>query len=166
MLLSNSLTKLSNEDSAKLPALCAPISYVLRVIFCLTYSSAPRASRKSCPACFRASCFMCSHASCSTCSPSHNAFVPYVPYEPRVPRTSFSTCSCDSRVSYSMWPHALCFMSFFLRTLLFRTLHSLCANITFFALEFPCITFLFFCSFATKEKTLFIIRHQNYVTSI
>ena len=41
------------------------------------------------------------------------------------------------------------FMSlFFLGTLLSLTLHTLCPNITFRALEFQCISLLIFCSFA------------------
>ena len=101
MLLSNSLTKLSNEDSAKLPALRAPIPYVPRMILCPGWSSAPRAPCFKCSCASCTSCFMCSRASCSTCSPSHHALVPYVPYVPRVPHTSFSTCSCVSFVLYS-----------------------------------------------------------------
>ena len=73
-------------------------------------------------------------------------------------RTSYPTCSRAllssvfrlphaSRASSSMWPRVLCFMSpSSLRILLLSTLRILCSNITFFALEFPWITLLFFCS--------------------
>ena len=108
-------------ESAKLRALRALAPYL------------PRAPRASSP----------------TCSRVHRALVPYVPL---APRTLCRTCSCVSRASSSMWPHALRFMCpFSLRTLLFRTLRTVCPNITFFALEFPCITLLFFCSFATCD---------------
>ena len=47
------------------------------------------------------------------------------------------------------WPRAPRFMSLFsLGTLLSLTLHTLCPNITFRALEFQCISLLIFCSFA------------------
>ena len=68
----------------------------------------------------------------------------------------------SSLASCLMWPHASRFMSSFsLRTLLYRTLRTLCPNITFCALEFLCFTLLFFCLFAncdfleefTKVKT-------------
>ena len=50
------------------------------------------------------------------------------------------------------WPRVSRFMSpFSLRILLFRTLRTLCPSITFCALEFPCISLLFFCSFSTCD---------------
>ena len=67
----------------------------------------------------------------------------------RAPGFHVSRASC---AWCSIWPRALYFISpFFLRTLLFRTLCTLCPNITFFALEFPCTTLLFFYSFATCD---------------
>ena len=50
------------------------------------------------------------------------------------------------------WPRVSRFMSrFSLRILLFRTLRTLCPSITFCALEFPCISLLFFCPFSTYD---------------
>ena len=84
-----------------------------------------------------------SHVSCSTCSCASRALLPtvlsyptcLVPHVPRAlcaPLFQVPRASC---VLYSMWPRAL----------------RLCPNITFCALEFPCITLLFFCSFATCD---------------
>ena len=41
--------------------------------------------------------------------------------------------------------------SFSSQNLLFDTLYTSCPDITFLALEFPCITLLFFCSFPTCD---------------
>ena len=62
----------------------------------------------------------------------------------QLPRTTRASCSMWSRASRFMSPSSLC-------TLLFHTLRTLCPNITFCALEFPCIMLLCFCSFATCD---------------
>ena len=86
--------------------------------------------------------------------------VPHVPcvisaLVPQLPR-----CLCAlvfhvprvSRISCPMWSRASLLMSpFSLRTLLFRTLRTLCLDITFCTLEFPCIKFLLLCSFTTCD---------------
>ena len=105
----------------------------------------------SCPTCYcvpRSSCHTWYRTSCGLCP----------------------TCSCVSRAScffffffflynakyikclVPYWPRVSRFMSpFSLRILLFRTLRTLCPSITFCALEFPCISLLFFCSFSTCD---------------
>ena len=146
-------------ESAKLRALRALVPHVPHSLRSLRpyvpcalralVSHLPSTLRVSCPTCFRAL-----RVSCLTCS--------------RVLRASNPTCSCAPRVSCNMCccvSPASCFTclvscvdsclalyeTFFLRTLLFRNLHTLCPNITFCVLEFPCITLLFFCWFAACD---------------
>ena len=81
-----------------------------------------------------------------TCSRVIRALVSHVP---RALRAPVFHVPCASRASNPMWPRASHFMSpFSFSTLLSCTLHTLCPNITFCALKFPCIALLFFCSFA------------------
>ena len=91
--------------------------------------------------------------SCPTC------LVPYVlsfptclvSYELLWPTSLVPHVLCASHASCPMWPRASRFMSLFsLHSLLSRTLRTLFPNITFFALEFPCLT-PFFCSFTTCD---------------
>ena len=131
----------------------------------------------SCPTCFRAlrvSCPAYSRASrasrvlCPTCSRTLRALVPFVPRVLRafVPHVSRAMRALAPHLLHALrasvlyvplasgflcpkWPRASRFMSpFSLRTLLSLTLHTLCPNITFCALEFQCISLLIFCSFA------------------
>lgn len=146
-------------------AVCALMSSALcptcLVLYMLLYL-VPCALSASCPTCFFASCALyptcscASHASCPTCShalcascliwssvlhtlmpymlPCLLSFVLHVPW-------------------YPIRPHVLCFMSpFSLCTLLSHTLHALCPNTTFCALEFPLFMLHFFCLFAEFEK--------------
>ena len=93
-----------------------------------------------------------------------------VPYVPRVPRALLPYVSHAlralvphvTRALRALVPHTLRVpvfhvpqasrfkSSFSLRTLLFRTLRILYPSVTFCALEFPCFTLLFFCSFVTS----------------
>ena len=92
--------------------------------------------------------------SCPTCLVRHvsrviDGLVLHVPHVLRapvfqLPRTTRASCSKWPRASRFMSPSSLC-------TLLFHTLRTLCPNIAFCALEFPCIMLLFFCSFATCD---------------
>ena len=122
----------------------------------------------SCP-----TCLVPSVLSCLTCLVPHvpralPVLVPYVSgasrvlarYVPRAPRAlafyvlraQHASCHTYFCASCSMWLCVSHFMSpFSSRTLLFCTLRTLCPNITFCALEIPCITLLFFCSFATCD---------------
>ena len=134
------------------------LHYVPYVLSCPTGS---RASRVSCPMCFRSLRALVSYMlSCPT------FLVPYVvsylmwlvPYVLLcftclvlfffffIYNAKYIKCL----VPY--WPRVSRFMSpFSLRILLFRTLRTLCPSITFCALEFPCISLLFFCSFSTCD---------------
>ena len=116
-------------------------------VLCVSCPTCSCVLRASCPTCSRASHTSClrwfrtSHALCFTC------FVTYV-------------ASCLG----PMWPYASHFISpFSLRTLLSRTLSTLCPNITFCALEFPCFTLLFFYLFATCE---FLVEFTKVKTNI
>ena len=83
---------------------------------------------------------------------------------PRALRGLVPHMLCASRASWPMRPHASHFISpFSLRTLLSRTLSTLCPNITFCALEFPCFTLLFFYLFATCE---FLVEFTKAKTNI
>ena len=73
-----------------------------------------------------------------------------------------------SRASWPMWLSVSRFKSpFSLRTLLFRTLLTLCSNITFSTFAFPSLMLLTFCSFAscdffgkfTKVKTNIVFQY-------
>ena len=118
-------------------ASCAILPHVPRVRPTCTH-----ASRASCPKCSRAlqafypkssralfaSFTMCSLVSRASCLASYNA-----------PRASCTVCSCALHTSC-----LTCLVPsepfFSLRTLLVpRNLSTLCANITFCALEFPCL---------------------------
>ena len=133
------------------------LNYVPYLLSCPTCScpTCSRVLRASCSTCCRAS-----PASCTTCSRALRALMPQVPrtlraFVPTVllyPTYLVPYVLLCLHALCSMWPRALRFMSpFSLRTLLFRTLRTLCPNFTFFALEFPCITLLFLCSFATCD---------------
>ena len=132
----------------------------------------------TCPTCSRALRVLVPHVSRVLCA--FDLYVLSCPTCYRVPRSSCHTwyrtscglcptCSCVSRAScfcfffffynakyikclVPYWPRVSRFMSpFSLRILLFRTLRTLCPSITFCALEFPCISLLFFCSFSTCD---------------
>ena len=120
-------------------ALSCPTCLVLHMASCtacISYSSCSRALPASFPTCSRVSCFSylacscASHASCPMCS--------------RAPVPPVSCASCPT-CSHALW--AL-FMSPYgaLRILVPRTLSTLCANIAFYVLEFPCLTLLIFRS--------------------
>ena len=127
---------------------------------------------------------MCSralHAHVTSLRRELRALVPYVPrvlrvlvphvscairaLVPHVPRALHDPVLQVPRALNVLMPHVLVLQVprslCSLYTLLSRTLHTLCPNITFCALEFPCLTLLFFCLFAncdffgefTKVKT-------------
>ena len=148
-------------------ALCVLVPNVPRAL-CTLELHLPLALRASCPTCSRAL-----RASCSTCS--------------RGPRPSCHTCSFASRAYCplcSSASRALCltclvpyvascfafYEPFLLTTVFHHILYTLCPNIIFCALEFPCITVQFFCSFAaydflgklTKVKTNIVSQYQQY----
>ena len=83
--------------------------------------------------------YVLSYPKCPTCLMSHvpGALRALVPHTLRVPVFHVSQASRFKS-------------SFSLRTLLFRTLRILYPSVTFCALEFPCFTLLFFCSFVTS----------------
>ena len=133
----------------------ALLALVLYALSCPTYYCA---SRVPCPACllpYVPSCLRCLVPNVP-CAP--RALVSYVllcttclvPYVLSCP--TYHTCSHASRDFDPMWLRASRFMSLFsLRTLLSCTLLILCPNNTFWTLEFPCLTLLFFCLFATCD---------------
>ena len=125
-----------------------------------------RASRASCPTESCLTCVVPYVLSCTTCLVLHYvsralyAFVPYVPlvlhvlvsHVPPTLRTLVPHVLCALRTWFLTWPCVSRFMSSFsLRTLLPRTLRTLCVNISLCALQFPCLRLLFFCSFATGD---------------
>ena len=106
-----------------------------------------RAVRGSCPTCSRALRALVDYVSRVL-----HALVPHVPYV-----LSYLTCLvlymllCFTCLVLYM-PSAQRFMSpFSLRTLLSRILSTLCPNVTFNVLEFPCIALLFFYLFANCD---------------
>ena len=138
------------------PAYIVP--YVLSSSLCTSCPTCSCSLLASCPMCscaLRASCPTCSRASrvlCPMCFRAHRAVVFYVS---RASRTSYPTCSCVSRASCficlvpcALWALFSYVLYCFVRCILIA---YLCSNITCFALEFPCIKLLFFCSFATCD---------------
>lgn len=122
------------------------VPYMLLCLACFV-RCVPRALRVSCPACSRAL-----RASCHTYSRTSRTSFPTYSLASDV---SFPTCFCASRtfvLTYLMPYVASCFSSLFsAQTLMSRTLHTLRPNATFRALEFPCLTHLFFCLFAACD---------------
>lgn len=114
------------------------------------YLPCSRALRTSYPTCSFTSCALClltwrtpvSHVDCTL-----HVLVPNVPpvisvLVPHVPRALRAFCP--------MCPHALSALFTFV-PLAPHTFHTLYLNITFRALESPCLTLLFFCSFTTFD---------------
>ena len=115
--------------------LCAFDLYVLSCPTCY------RVPRSSCHTWYRTSCGLCPTCSCVSRASCFFFFFFFFFYNAK-----YNKCL----VPY--WPRVSRFMSrFSLRILLFRTLRTLCPSITFCALEFPCISLLFFCPFSTYD---------------
>ena len=144
-------------ESTKLRGLRALLPYVPRALHALV-SCVLCALRTSCPTCLVSSvlsCPACSRAlraSCHTYSRTSRTSFPTYSLASHV---SCPTCFCASRtfvLTYLMPYVASCFISLFsAQTLMSRTLHTLRPNATFRALEFPCLTHLFFCLFAACD---------------
>ena len=114
------------------------LPYVLPFPMCLAWSCAPGGLAPHVPRALNALVPHVPHALCALVPRALRALLPtmllcptcptcLVFHIPRSLRAPVFHLSCTL-----MWPHALRFMSLFLRTLLFRTLRTLCANIIFF----------------------------------
>ena len=138
------------RDSPKIgqnsPKVFCPKLYVLSSFACLVHYvlSCPKGFRDllaSCSACLlpyvsRVLLALVPHVPCAMCSLVSHVYCALRAPVFHLPRAL--------RVSLPTWPRAWCLISpFFLGTLLFRILRTLSPNITFCALEFPCITLLF-----------------------
>ena len=133
------------------------VPYVLSCTWCVM-SPVPRAQRSSCPTSSRALLALCprysrmSCASCLACSYDTRAFSPaclvhHVPHTipafvPHVPFVLRAFCAMCLRALWALFPYV---------TLIPRSFHTLCANIIFCALAFPCLKLLFFCSSPTFD---------------